>query len=197
MLIVLFPNNAKSEILVTPSVSIISATLLEDNAALLPLPSLTEKPEAPNLLDYGESSQSIDVQKNKIPTTSQGKTIIWEDAMVWQNNDNKSMTVDAYSLSFHIKHTMASGEQINYHDEWFEEIKSGTNLYEESPRFRKAKDLWDTIEADISEQNAKIMNDYYLKLERYKKSRAALAIAEKINQEMQEHRQEAMQFTSK
>jgi len=108
--------------------------------------------------------------------------LVWEEAMIWQNHDNQAMTVDAYTLKFHIEHMTAAGELISYHDEWLEEIKHEADIYQQSARYREAKDQWNAMEADINEQNAKIISDYSIKLERYRKSIEALPIiARQIN----------------
>jgi len=147
-----------------------------------PTPTLTDAPDKLQLIECSRCIQSLDVQKNKSPTTDKGKDLVWEEAMIWQKNDNNAMTVDAYTIKFHIEHTTDDGELISYHDEWIEEIKPEADIYQQSARYRVAKDQWNTMEADINRQNAKIISDYSIKLERYRKSIEYLSIICQTNQ---------------
>jgi len=155
-----------------------------------------DEPDKPALIECGNCTQYLDMQKDKLPETPEGKALIWEEAMIWQNNDQITKTVDAYTLKFHIEHTTAGGELISYHDEWFEEINSGSDIYEKSARYREAKDQWDAMEADIKERNEKVIHDYKIRLERHKKSKEALEIAEKLNKELQEQHEKTLQLVS-
>jgi len=157
-----------------------------------PEPKLMDEPDKPVLFECSNCTQYLDVQKDKLPETPEGKALIWEEAMIWQNNDQITKAVDAYTLKFHIEHTSASGEPISYHDEWFEEINSGSDIYEKSARYKKAKDQWDAMEADIKERNEKVIHDYKIRLERYRKSKEALEIAEKLNKELQEQHEKIL-----
>jgi len=194
---ILLEEDGKIE-LSTPSMANVKLTMAfsSTTTSYFPEPKLMDEPDKPALIECSNCTQYLAVQKDKSPETAEGKALIWEKAMIWQNNDPITKTVDAYTLKFHIEHTTASGEPISYQDEWFEEINSGSDIYEKSTRYRKAKDQWDAMEADIKERNEKVIDDYNIRLERHRKSKEALEIAEKLNKELQEHHEKTLQLVS-
>jgi len=170
--VALLPQNmAKAEQALSLSSVKQTDVLSEQAPVLLPLPKRLEKPNKPNPIVYEKSYQNIDIKKNPIPSS----TLIWD----------KTRSVDAYQITFHIEYETASGKHINYHDEWFEEIEAGADIVEQSARYRAAKAQWDFMEDYRQEQNEKQLADFYEKLEQYQRSQKALAIAKKLNQQIQ------------